>query len=110
MILLITSLFIFLFVYLFSRHAVNDKPNMLAGYRSKRSMQSEAHWNFAQSYANRLMLRTTLVLIIIGVLLSIIEILYGHHLWTDFGGIALLLLGIVYLVIKTEHALKYFQL
>ncbi|GGB07224.1 SdpI family protein [Macrococcus hajekii] len=109
MILLLTSLFILIFVHLFSKHAVNDHPNMLAGYRSKRSMQSEAHWHFAQQYANRLMKNIAKCLIVIGAILTLLEFWTGYDLWITIIGTFILICGLIYFVVKTENALKRFN-
>lgn len=41
------------------------KINPLAGYRSRRSMKSQAAWDFAQAYSGRLMCLTGLVMLLV---------------------------------------------
>ena len=79
------------------------KINRIYGYRTARSMKNQQHWDFAQRYAGREMMRQGLLMVLTGTL----------GFWLPFKPVAsafltlpimLILFGI--LVFRTETALK----
>ncbi|MDF1698787.1 MAG: SdpI family protein [Saprospiraceae bacterium] len=77
--------------------------NKIYGYRTKRSMNSQAQWDFAQEYSNNLMNRYGIMLIILGIA--------GY--FTSFSNTVAVILGgfiitffITAMIFKTERALK----
>ena len=79
------------------------KINYLYGYRTKRSMKSLEHWKFAQKYATVIMIKLGIFMM----LLSFAGLLYSFSEKIDFYiAMGVFILIIIYLVIKTENAIK----
>ncbi|MFT3794514.1 SdpI family protein [Flavobacterium sp.] len=79
------------------------KINSLYGYRTTRSMQSDAHWQFAQRYSTARLLEAGLFSVVCG--LAIEMVAFSEQAKTIAGFIALFAVPI-YLVVRTERALK----
>ena len=77
--------------------------NPLVGYRTKTSMKSQEHWNFAQKHSAKQMARGGSIMIVLSLLSYFIPVdtEYKH-----IGGLILLVLCAVYLIISTEIALR----
>ncbi|WP_188620832.1 SdpI family protein [Flavobacterium suaedae] len=77
--------------------------NHLYGYRTSRSMKSQESWYFAQRYSAIRMVWLSIVLILFG----IIDLFYleGYEI-TMYVGLALMILGFIYIIITTERELK----
>ena len=61
---------IFLLAALISKQFPPKKINPVYGYRTRKSMQNEESWQLANQYANNVMLKTGLILMLLGVILS----------------------------------------
>jgi uncharacterized membrane protein len=73
------------------------------GYRTANSMKSKERWDFAQTYASKLMIRLGAILsftCIIGILADLEKIL------STVAGLLLLISTVIILITKTEIALK----
>ncbi|MFD2697175.1 SdpI family protein [Mesonia sediminis] len=95
---------IFLVVGLLLKYKPPKKINMLYGYRTTRSMQSQEAWDFAQKSAAQRSIEIGLFLLIIGIL---------GHFWlrqqqvlATALSLFALLAAILYLIIHVENALK----
>lgn len=79
------------------------KINSLYGYRTALSMQSDAHWQFAQHYSTLRMIEAGLFLIVAGVIIQVISVTEEFKVAAGF----IVLLAVpVYLFVRTERALK----
>ncbi|MBY8963335.1 SdpI family protein [Flavobacterium sp. D11R37] len=88
-----------LLMILFSPRGIN----YLYGYRTSRSMKSQQAWDFAQRCSSVKMLWVSMVLLITG----IINVLFiENQEFIVISGVALLILGAVYIFYATEKALK----
>lgn len=77
--------------------------NYLYGYRTKASMKTQEHWDFAQRYSTRQMFKSAVMLII----LSFAGCFFRLSLNANVGiGLALVILSAVYMFITTEKAIK----
>lgn len=81
------------------------KINSFYGYRTKRSMANQNNWDFAQQYSARLLIQVGFIIIVLGIL--------GDRLLPKldfsqkvFASMIFLFLGILYLILATEHQLK----
>lgn len=79
------------------------KINSLYGYRTSRSMQSDAHWQFAQRYSTVRMFEAALFLLAVGLVMETPAI--AEKVKNIVGFVALLCVP-VYLIVRTERALK----
>lgn len=77
--------------------------NPLMGYRTKMSMKSQEHWNFAQKYSARLMAIGGSIMIGLSLLSYFIPV---DTEYKQIGGVVLLVLNAVYVIIATEVALR----
>lgn len=79
------------------------KINALYGYRTRTSMKSQQHWDFAQRYSSRRMIEAGLAMIILAAIIDFVGI--SPAVGTM---ISLSLLGLtaVYLLLCTERALN----
>lgn len=78
------------------------KINGLYGYRTKRSMQSQKKWDFAQKYSAGLGLYLMAALLAVQVLTTIV---IPDSVFSRLGLIALLLIAIAFVIYKTEREL-----
>ncbi|MGB6269038.1 MAG: SdpI family protein [Olleya sp.] len=79
------------------------KINILYGYRSKRSMKNQKNWNFAQIYSAKQLIICGLFLTIISCIGLVIPMGNKLKLFLSF---SLIISSVIYLLIKTENALK----
>lgn len=79
-----------------------QRINGLYGYRTARSMRSQSHWDFAQHFSAREMMRVGSFLVLAGIA-GLWLAPDGAHGAT--GGIILLVLGVVWMVVRVERAL-----
>lgn len=77
--------------------------NPLVGYRTKRSMKSQAHWDFAQRYSAQKMAVGGSCMIILSLLSYFIPVKSEYK---QIGGLVLLVLCAAYMIVTTEIALK----
>ncbi len=83
------------------------KINYLYGYRTKLSMQSQEHWDFAQAYSAKEMMKLGVLLAILPFFSLFIEIESFTGMWI---GLGLLISVCILLIIRTEKALRqYFK-
>lgn len=79
------------------------KINSLYGYRTTSSMRSDVHWQFAQHYSTVRMFESALFLLLLGTAFEVSD-------WTQKTkmtvGLMALLAVSVYLIARTEMALK----
>ena len=77
--------------------------NAFYGYRTNKSMRNQKSWDFAQLYSSKLMMKSGLMLILIGV----VALIYTPH--ETIGAIiavGLLIATVVTLALKVENKLK----
>lgn len=79
------------------------KINAFYGYRTKTSMKSQKHWDFAQAYSSKEMIKLGILLAIVPFFSLFIEIKSSAGMWI---GLGLLCLTAVLLFFRTEKALK----
>ncbi len=88
----------------------NSEPNMLIGYRTKRSMKNEESWLLAQEYFGTLFKKVYLSMTIIGVFLALYEHFANFNfLDSELYGIILVVSSVIPIIIvmyKTENMLK----
>jgi len=79
------------------------KINNLYGYRTKRSMQSQKHWDYAQTYSSMQMKKACLAMIFLGIVGSFIDLKEGWEI-----GIAIAIVTVFTFApfFATEAALK----
>ena len=79
------------------------KINTIYGYRTKRSMQSQESWDFAQTYSTKLMVDAAKFITFMGVLAVSVNIMpeAGALL-----GTMIILAALAYPFVRTETALK----
>ncbi|MCI8543521.1 MAG: SdpI family protein [Lachnospiraceae bacterium] len=84
------------------------KINGLFGYRTARSMASQAAWNFAHAYMGRLWLRVGTVMLVLSVPAMLPCLGKGDSMVGLWGGIVSLVECIIMIlpIIPTERALK----
>lgn len=79
------------------------KINYLYGYRTLASMKNQQTWDFSQKFSAIKMLQVGLLLFAI----SFLNLLFNiSEEQSDFIGIAILLLGCIYMIFVTEKAIK----
>ncbi len=80
--------------------------NHLYGYRTLKSMKNIENWRFAQKYSSNRMLES-------GVFLMLISLVFPYLKPTEtqavLTAIFLLIASVIYMLIKTEKALKKFE-
>lgn len=77
--------------------------NPLYGYRTANSMKSKEHWDFAQAYASKLMIRLGAILsftCITGIVAD------PEKIFSTIAGLSLMISVVIILIAKTEIALK----
>lgn len=77
--------------------------NPWMGYRTKLSMKSQKHWDFAQLYSSKRMGIGGLCLIALSLLSYFIPV---DTEYKQTGGLILLILCTIYMIVSTEIALK----
>jgi uncharacterized membrane protein len=79
-----------------------SKINYFYGYRTPRAMKSQAHWNFAQRYANRRMFEYGVFMLVLGLSLLAFNFEPDPKVFIGIGA----LLGLpFYIFISTERAI-----
>ena len=104
---IITGLFflsgaIFIVVSVITHFFPPKKINPLYGYRSKRSMQSQEKWDFAQKYATRQMLIGGIFMILAG----LVNFFFDLDIEKGISGLAILLIVVAFIFYTTEMKLK----
>jgi uncharacterized membrane protein len=79
------------------------KINRIYGYRTARSMKNQQHWDFAQRYAGREMIRQGLVMVLIGTLGFWLPL---KPVVSAFLTLPVMLILFGVLIFRTETALK----
>jgi uncharacterized membrane protein len=79
------------------------KINIWYGYRTSRSRQSQAHWDFAQRYSSKLMTRIGQILCIISVPAAFIRV--DPQLGASLS-VVIIVMCSIYLIVNTERAIK----
>lgn len=77
--------------------------NHLYGYRTPSSMKSQERWDFAQGYSGRLMLRLGVGFMVVAIPALFLPIDDGLGM---FVGLGLLIIGTIWLLMRTERAIK----
>jgi uncharacterized membrane protein len=93
---------IYLLVALISLRFPPKKINHLYGYRTKRSMKSQQHWDFAQKYSSEKLKQLGLWYFLLGALIYLLQFEDGQivlHL-------ALTILPPLVVILQTESAIK----
>lgn len=80
--------------------------NHFYGYRTKKSMQSNKRWDFAQKYSAKKSIKTGLVLCLLSVLSFFVDGNTDYILFYSLLPIFFMILGLIYIVFKTEKALE----
>ncbi|MFP9115064.1 SdpI family protein [Flavobacterium sp. RHBU_3] len=93
----------FAFVGSFMHYSPPSEINGVVGYRTKRSMKSQAHWDFAQRYSGKIMGFGGLVMAVLSALTYFVPV--DVEVKQTAGLIALLVLS-VSMIVATEVALK----
>lgn len=76
--------------------------NTIYGYRTKNSMKSQEHWNFAQKYSSLEMIKLGCSLLCMPLLLKFINL--GKY--TEIVALLFMLIGVVVFIIRIEKAIK----
>ena len=79
------------------------KINSMYGYRSKKSMSNDDHWQFAQKYAAKMMVILGFMYFLITQLILIFDIGKSYHLSI---GIGLLIALCICIFLMVEHKMK----
>ena len=77
--------------------------NPLVGYRTRLSMKSQKHWDFAQKYSAKQMERAGYVMVILSVLSYFLPV---DTEYKQTGGLILLVVCSIYMIVSTELALR----
>lgn len=80
--------------------------NVFYGYRTRRSKKNLKNWKFAQSYSAKVMIWTSIGLMIIGAFGVLIDIPKRIGVIV---ALFLILVWAIFLILKTENALKKFE-
>lgn len=99
---LITGIIFSLLGWAFYQSPPSD-INPLVGYRTKMSMKSQEHWDFAQKYSSKQMMTGGSIMIALSLMSYFIPV---ETEYKQAGGIILLLLNAAYVIIATEIALR----
>jgi uncharacterized membrane protein len=94
---------LFVVIALISLRFPPKKINDFYGYRTPRSMNSQAAWDFSQKYSSVIMLWLGFLLLLVSSLNSFINISQEQ---SCFLGMCLMILGCATLFILTERAIK----
>lgn len=94
---------VFSFIGSFMASSPPSEINGLVGYRTKRSMKSQAHWDFSQKYSGTFMGWGGLVMLMLSALSYFIPV--GIEVKQIAGLIALVILSVI-MIVATEMALK----
>lgn len=94
---------IFLITRLLTKAFPPKKINGIYGYRTRQSIKSQKHWDFAQKHSTGIMIRGARILLIIGLLFPFLEIDHVLGTWIQ---IAILFAFLAYLIYHTERELK----
>lgn len=73
------------------------------GYRTKTSMKSQQHWDFAQRYSSKQMGISGVCMVVLSLLSYFIPFDIAYK---QTGGLILVVLSAVYMIVRTEIALK----
>jgi uncharacterized membrane protein len=102
-------LFFIAFITLISGYLFRFKPpktiNFIYGYRTKRSMSSQEHWDFAHLYSGKLMLILGVVLFFLA-LLSLFVKIQLEEPFLGLLAVGIFVIGMAIVIYKTEKALK----
>ncbi|MFI2743749.1 SdpI family protein [Zhouia sp. PK063] len=79
------------------------KINHIYGYRTISSMKTQERWNFAQVYSAKLMIKLGVFLILVGVVSLLLPTTLDIGVVFSF---SIFLICIIFLIIKTERAIK----
>ena len=97
---------IFLIAGLITKLFPPKKINHFYGYRTRRSMKSQANWDFAQHYAPREMLRGGWIIIAF----ALSGMVFPSSILTDtIAGLILMTSIFVALIVRTELAIKRYE-
>ena len=77
------------------------KINIIYGYKTSKSMQSQERWDFAQKYSSIKMIQSGLVSIILIFAFRIFNFKENNYV-----GIMILIISVFYIIFFTEKALK----
>ncbi len=103
LLLTITTGLPFIIVALITMQFPPKKINHLYGYRTKASMKTQDHWDFAQKYSSKQLLFCGLFLSIAGLISTVITIEKPASIYSS---IILIVLTLVILFYNTETQLK----
>lgn len=78
------------------------KINMFFGYRTKNSMKSQKHWDFAHTYSGKLFIFYGIILLFFAVMATFINI---NHNIINIPVIILCIIGIIFIIRKTETSI-----
>ncbi|TDS60202.1 SdpI family protein [Myroides indicus] len=102
-------LFFVAFITLISGYLFRFKPpktiNFIYGYRTKRSMSGQEHWDFAHLYSGKLMLILGAVLFFLA-LLSLFVKIQLEEPFLGLLAVGIFVIGMAIVIYKTEKALK----
>lgn len=79
------------------------KINMFYGYRTKNSIKSQKHWDFAHIYSGRLFLIYGLVLLILAFVVNFFNF---NNTIGNFIAIAIFIVGVLIIIMKTERTIN----
>ncbi|MBL7472568.1 SdpI family protein [Robertkochia sediminum] len=79
------------------------KINWYYGYRTSTAMKNQETWDFAQRYAAKELVKTAVLLIILGLLLSMVTLNVPLSL---FLGVLLQLIVLIIMILRIEKAIK----
>jgi uncharacterized membrane protein len=95
---------IFIIVSLILMKFPPKKINQIYGYRTSNSMKSQEHWDFAQQYSAKIMLKSGLAIILISFFGYFIADKSSSQL--SIYAIFILLIPVAIMFFKTENAIK----
>jgi uncharacterized membrane protein len=106
---ILVILFFVTFITLITGYWFRFKPpktiNFIYGYRTKRSMSSQEHWDFAHLYSGKLMLILGVVLFFLALLSLFVKIQLEAPL-SILLAVSICIIGMAIVIYKTEKALK----
>lgn len=98
---------IFVIAGLFLYKLPPQKPNSLYGYRSPRSRKNQTNWDAAQLYSSKKMMQLGLFFLVLAPFAFFVKTENENALGAYILGItALMIIGIVVMIFKTEKHLK----
>ena len=77
------------------------KINIIYGYKTSNSMQSQERWDFAQKYSSVKMIQIGLAILILSFALSLFNFKDNNYV-----GIVVLIISVFYIIFFTEKAIK----